>query len=336
MLVLGKAGAAPAWAAHCLFPYLQEQPGLQCQGNASVGKLIGGPFWQYFLFCCMKQFLKIWIHTVLWSKSICFTPLENVAKSSERIYREGKWHLLMKSLNKLTIWDLPVIYFIHSLFHPHPPGCMCWGGLAHSVWHKGHGTSNPFQTSWPSLDWQPWTDRFFDKLFIPSRSQLLLWVVLYIEYSFLQSLSHKAARLLIFFINKHTFLLIRSASLLGLQAREWQKSHGAILLPTTHCYGTGSTAGKTPVQWSYRVQTFCPGLTKITHFDFYCLECPVLSIHMISLTFDLSSSAYIPTPSHVSFLNIIIFLLKSYACCGFIKFMLTGQLWGKIYILWYG
>lgn len=116
-----------------------------------------------------------------------------------------------------------------------------------------------------------------------------------------------------FSFSKHTFLLMWSSSLFGLQAREWQKLHGAVLLPTSRCYSTGSAAGKTPVQWSYRVQTFCPGLTEITHFDIYCLECPVLSIHMISLTFGLSSSAYIPTPIHISFINMIIFLLKSYA-----------------------
>lgn len=84
-------------------------------------------------------------------------------------------------------------------------------------------------------------------------------------------------------------------------------SHAAVLLPASHCYGTGSSADKTPVQWSYRVQTFCPGLTEMTHFDFYCLE---YFVHMISLTFDLSSTACIHTAIHISFVVMIIFLLK--------------------------
>lgn len=113
-----------------------------------------------------------------------------------------------------------------------------------------------------------------------------------------------------FSFSKHTYLLKWSASLLGLQAREWQMSHAAVLLPTSHCHGTGSSADKTPVQWSYGVWTFCPGLTEITHFDFYCLECFVLSIHMISLTFGPSSRAYIHIPIHTSFVVMIISLLK--------------------------
>lgn len=87
-------------------------------------------------------------------------------------------------------------------------------------------------------------------------------------------------------------------------------SHAAILLPTSHCHGIGSSADKTPVQWPYRVQTFCAGLTEMTHFDFYCLECFELSIHMSPLTFGLSSSVYIHPLIHISFLDIsVIFLI---------------------------
>lgn len=93
----------------------------------------------------------------------------------------------MKSLNKLTVYDLPFIYFIHSPFYPHPPGCAEVVWLT-CVWHKRHGTSKPYYVSWHFLDWQPRADWFLEK-FKPSRSLLLLWVVLYIEYSFLLSLS---------------------------------------------------------------------------------------------------------------------------------------------------
>lgn len=179
------------------------------------------------------------------------------------------------------------------------------------VWHKRCETSNLYYISWHFLDWQPWTDWFLEK-FISSRYLLLLWLVLYTEYSFLQTLRLRQGgcsfAFFFFSFNKHTLLLRWSASLLGLQAREWPMSNAAILLPTSHCHGTGSSADRTPVQWSYRVQTFCAGLTEMTHFDFYCLECFELSIRMISLTFGLSSSAYIQNPIHISFVDMIFLL----------------------------
>lgn len=94
------------------------------------------------------------------------------------------------------------------------------------VWHKWHRASNPYHISWHFLDWQPWTDRFLDKLFIPSRSLLLLQVVFYNEY--LSSVSKPqggcSSAGIFFSLSKYTFLLLWSAPLLGLQAREGQMS----------------------------------------------------------------------------------------------------------------
>lgn len=42
-----------------------------------------------------------------------------------------------------------------------------------------------------------------------------------------------------FSFSKHAFLLIWSASLLGLQSWEWLMSHAAVLLPTSHCQMQG-------------------------------------------------------------------------------------------------
>ena len=114
-----------------------------------------------------------------------------VAKRNERSYRKAEWCLFMKSPNKLPSYAHSLIYFIHSSFHPHPhkPQDACaevvW---LTRVWHKGHGTSNPYHISWHFLDWQSWTNFWTDDLY-PLGVPCCYGVVLYTEYFFLQSLS---------------------------------------------------------------------------------------------------------------------------------------------------
>lgn len=128
---------------------------------------------------------------------------------------------------------------------------MCRGGLAHSCVTQRTWDIDPYHISWHFLDWQPWTNFWTDDLY-PLGVHRCYQVVFYIEYFFLRSLSlrqgHCSLPVCLHLIN--TSLSLWSAFLLGLQAREWHMSHAVILLPTSHCYSTGSSADKTPVLWS--------------------------------------------------------------------------------------
>lgn len=135
-----------------------------------------GTFWLYYLVCCLKQFNKIWVHTLFWSKAVCFPPVENdCGKMHWEIIQERngifiheiyKWLIHLQSFSHIFY----SLYFTHILTSPrmHVPR---WSGSL--VWHKGHGTSNPYRISWHFPRWQPWTN-FLGRCFVPSRSPLLL------------------------------------------------------------------------------------------------------------------------------------------------------------------
>lgn len=132
-------------------------------GKVTVGQVVA---WVLsgcvILFCCLKQFHKTWVHTVFWSKSVCFTPVENDCGKKQWGIIQGEWYLFMTSPNKLPSYAHFLLYFIHSSF-PHI--------LTSPRMHvlrcvtQRTGASKPYHISRHFLDWQPWTNFWTDDLY---------------------------------------------------------------------------------------------------------------------------------------------------------------------------
>lgn len=149
-----------------------------------------GTFWLYYLVCCLKQFNKIWVHTLFWSKSACFPPVENdCGKMHWEIIQERN-RIFIHEICKWLIYLQSFSHVFHSLFisltSSQAPGCMCRGGLAHSCDTKdmGHRTLTAslgiFLVGNHGLTF--WADVLY-----PLGVHCCYGAVLYFEYLFLQS-----------------------------------------------------------------------------------------------------------------------------------------------------